>query len=218
MLRAKKRKTRKILFRMILFFLLLLFLILGIRSWIEPTVEERLSYQSRVLVTAAINQTVAEELERLGVTYHQMIHLTRDGTGRITALQADTVLLNQIKSAITEQVGERLQELSSHRLSIPLGSLTGLKILSGRGPSVLFRLLPESVVMTNLYHEFTQAGVNQTLHRVYLQIDMEISAVIPGFSMRTQVSTNMELGQTVIVGEVPEFFGSIGIGGTADGA
>lgn len=151
---------------MILFFLLLLFLILGIRSWIEPTVEERLSYQSRVLVTAAINQTVAEELERLGVTYHQMIHLTRDGTGRITALQADTVLLNQIKSAITEQVGERLQELSSHRLSIPLGSLTGLKILSGRGPSVSFRLLPESVVMTNLYHEFTQAGVNQTLHRV----------------------------------------------------
>ena len=60
MLRAKKRKTRKILFRMILFFLLLLFLILGIRSWIEPTVEERLSYQSRVLVTAAINQTAAD--------------------------------------------------------------------------------------------------------------------------------------------------------------
>ena len=56
---------------MILFFLLLLFLILGIRSWIEPTVEERLSYQSRVLVTAAINQTVAEELERLGATIRE---------------------------------------------------------------------------------------------------------------------------------------------------
>ena len=96
MLRAKKRKTRKILFRMILFFLLLLFLILGIRSWIEPTVEERLSYQSRVLVTAAINQTVAEELERLGVTYHQMIHLTRDGTGRITLYRQ--ILYCSIKS------------------------------------------------------------------------------------------------------------------------
>lgn len=66
--------------------------------------------------------------------------------------------------------------------------------------------------MTNLYHEFSQAGVNQTLHRIYLQIDMEISAVLPGFSMQTKVSTNMELGQTVIVGEVPEFFGNIGIG------
>lgn len=53
----------------------------------------------------------------------------------MTALQAGTVLLNQIKSAVTEQVGERLQDLSSHDLSIPLGSLTGVKIFSGRGPS-----------------------------------------------------------------------------------
>lgn len=104
-------------------------------------------------------------------------------TGKVTALQADTVLLNQIKSAVTEQVGERLQDLSSHDLSIPLGSLTGVKIFSGRGPSISFRLMPEGVVMTNLYHEFFQAGVNQTLHRIYLQIDMEISAVLPGFSM-----------------------------------
>ena len=133
MLRAKKRKTRKILFRMILFFLLLLFLILGIRSWIEPTVEERLSYQSRVLVTAAINQTVAEELERLGVTYHQMIHLTRDGTGRITALQADTVLLNQIKSAITEQVGRTPAGIIFPQIIHSFGFLDGAENPFGTG-------------------------------------------------------------------------------------
>ena len=75
--------------------------------------------------------------------------------------------------------------------------------------------MPESVVNTNLYHEFSQAGINQTLHRVYLQIDMEISAIIPGFSMQTEVSTNMEMGQTVIVGEVPGYFGAVGIGGIA---
>ena len=134
MLRAKRRKMKKIFFRAGLFFLLLS-LILGIHSWISPTIEEKLSYQARVLVTAAVNQAVAEELERMGVTYHQMVRLTRDGTGKVTALQADTVLLNQIKSAVTEQVGERLQDLSSHDLSIPLGSLTGVKIFSGRGPS-----------------------------------------------------------------------------------
>ena len=180
-------------------------------SWFLQKNQEKINRPS-VLVTAAVNQAVAEELERMGVTYHQMVRLTRDGTGKVTALQADTVLLNQIKSAVTEQVGERLQDLSSHDLSIPLGSLTGVKIFSGRGPSISFRLMPEGVVMTNLYHEFSQAGVNQTLHRIYLQIDMEISAVLPGFSMQTKVSTNMELGQTVIVGEVPEFFGNIGIG------
>ena len=166
-------------------------------------------------MTEAVNKTVSEELKRMGITYHQMIQLTRDGTGKVTALQADTVLLNQIKSSITEQTMNRLKELSSNKLSIPLGSLTGWNILSGKGPPVAFRLMPESVVNINLYHEFSQAGINQTLHRVYLQIDMEISAIIPGFSMQTEVSTNMELGQTVIVGEVPGYFGAVGIGGIA---
>lgn len=197
-----------------IFFLLILpiFLFVWIRSWISPTIQDRLSYQARVLAVAAIHQTVTEELDRMGVTYHQMIRLTRDGTGRVTSLQTDAVLLNKIKSAVTEKAGEKLQGLSSHTLSIPLGSLTGLKFLSGRGPAITFRLHPEGVVITNLYHQFTQAGVNQTLHRVWLQIDAEISAVIPGFSMKTGVSTNIELGETVIVGEVPEFFGQIGLG------
>lgn len=215
MMRAKRRKLRKRVHLVILLLLVPFLIIWGIASWIGPTISERLSYQARILVTAVVNQTISEELDRMGVTYHQMIRLTRDGTGRITSLQADTVLINKIKSAVTQRTGERLQELSSQPLSIPLGSLTGLKILSGRGPMIHFRLAPEGVAMTNLYHEFTQAGVNQTLHRVYLQIDLEVSAIIPGFSMKTQVTTNMELGQTVIVGEVPEYFGSIGIGAVA---
>lgn len=40
MLRAKRRKMKKIFFRAGLFFLLLS-LILGIRSWISPTIEEK---------------------------------------------------------------------------------------------------------------------------------------------------------------------------------
>ncbi len=212
MMRTKRRKMKKRIFFVFSTLLVLVLIIWGIASWLSPTISERLSYQARILVTAAVNQTISEELDRLGVSYHQMIRLTRDGTGRITALQADTVLMNKLKSAVTQQIGERLEELSSQPLCVPLGSLTGMKILAGRGPMIRFRLVPEGVVTTNLYHEFSQAGVNQTLHRIYLQIDLEVSAVIPGFCMKTQVATNMDLCQTVIVGEVPEFFGSVGLG------
>ncbi len=212
MLHGKKRKHRKKLFRIFLFFAGFFALLWGISSWITPVLTDRLSYQARILVTAAINQTVAEQLEQMDVSYQQIIHLTRDGSGKITSLQVDSVLLNQIKSAVTQKVAERIQSLSATSLRIPLGSLTGFKILSGRGPDIQFRLLPEGVVQTDLYHQFSAAGVNQTLHLIYLQIETDVSAVIPGFSMKTSISTNMELGQTVILGEVPEFFGSIGLG------
>lgn len=79
---GKKKKNEKNIFPGQGLFFLLLSLILGIHSWISPTIEEKLSYQARVLVTAAVNQAVAEELERMGVTYHQMVRLTRMELGK----------------------------------------------------------------------------------------------------------------------------------------
>ena len=89
MMRAKKRKRLKMLFRVGMVLCLLFFLIWGIHSWISPTIEEKLSYQAKNLVTEAVNKTVSEELKRMGITYHQM----KDGIGERLAY---------------EQFGERL--------------------------------------------------------------------------------------------------------------
>ncbi|MBQ1238053.1 MAG: sporulation protein YunB, partial [Oscillospiraceae bacterium] len=59
-----------------------------------------------------------------------------------------------------------------------------------------------------ILQQFQSAGVNQTQHRIYLQLNVEIEAMIPGFSAKTSVQTQVELAQTVIVGEVPQFYAS----------
>ena len=190
---------------MILFFLLLLFLILGIRSWIEPTVEERLSYQSRVLVTASDQPDCSRGAGTSGC------YLPSDDSSDAEMAPADHRFTGRYCIAQSNQKrhyrasGRTPAGIIFPQIIHSFGFLGRAENPFGTGTVCFVPAVPESVVMTNLYHEFTQAGVNQTRHRVYLQIDMEISAVIPGFSMRTQVSTNMELGQTVIVGEVPEF-------------
>lgn len=212
MLRMRRRRAWRVISKIALVLAAIVLLIVLLDHWIRPTLTDRLSYQVKGIVTLLVNETVTEELEKLDVTYQKMIQVTRDGSGTITALQADTVLINRLKSDITVRITEKLQGLSGQDFGVSLGTLSGMKLLSGRGPLVRFRLLPEGVVQTALFHQFSGAGVNQTLHRIYMQITVDVSAVTPGFSMQSSISTDMELAQTIIVGEVPEFFGQIALG------
>ena len=45
--------------------------------------------------------------------------------------------------------------------------------------------------------------INQTKHRIVLRIDVYVSILLPGYSTVTQVTNEITVAETVIVGEVP---------------
>lgn len=55
-------------------------------------------------------------------------------------------------------------------------------------------------------NQFTQAGINQTTHRVMLYVDVSMSILLPGFRTGTQVSSSFSVAETVIVGDVPDTY------------
>ena len=61
-------------------------------------------------------------------------------------------------------------------------------------------------VETDLRSEFTAQGINQTLHRVYLQIKCEVKILTP-FNIITQsIDNQVLLLENVIVGHVPNTY------------
>lgn len=211
MKKSYRRRPRKLVITILVVSVILLFIIL-IHNMLRPVLQAKLAYQARVYTTMVVNQTVTEQLDAMDISYQKIVRVTHSGSGAITSLQADSVLINKIKSAITQKATENLVGLQHEELKIPLGLLTGVKLLAGKGPNITFHLYPQSVVETYLYHEFTDAGVNQTLHRVYMTLDVDILAIMPGFSVETTVQTNVDLGETVIVGEVPSVYGQMTLG------
>lgn len=206
MKRSKNRRRRTVLYLASVFFFTVC-VFTGIQRWIRPTVETRLIYQAKTYAVAALEETVRQELEQMDLSYGRLVRVSRE-EGRVVSLETDTVLLNQIKSRITQAAVRKMEKLSDYRLTVPLGSVSGIDLFSGKGPKVRFLLQPQTAVESQILQQFQSAGVNQTQHRIYLQLDVEIEALIPGFSAKTSVQTQVELAQTVIVGEVPQFYAS----------
>lgn len=86
---------------------------------------------------------------------------------------------------------------------LPFGSFTGIKLLAGRGPGVKIRISPIGNVETELKSEFSAQGINQTLHRVYLQVKCEISVLTPFKDITRDITNQVLLAENVIVGTVP---------------
>ncbi|MBQ9647898.1 MAG: sporulation protein YunB [Oscillospiraceae bacterium] len=167
------------------------------------------------IVTAAVNETVYEG----DVDYDQLISLEKDNEGRIVAVKSDMAEFNRLQSAILVNVLERMSDVDTRELSIPVGTLTGSPLLAGRGPEIRVRMQSVGSPSAHFENAFTDAGINQTRHRIMLVVDVSVGILLPGFSTATRVSNSFNVAETVIVGSVPEsytYFHSEDIQSTAE--
>ena len=81
---------------------------------------------------------------------------------------------------------------------MPFGSFTGFKLLAGRGPGVKIKISTIGEVETDLRSEFTSQGINQTLHRVYLQVICEVSVLTPFKDISEKITNQVLIAENVI--------------------
>lgn len=207
MFRAVKTRFRRKSHGLLPFLpILLLAAVLAVDFRIRPVIKEMASNQARVYATRAINDAINGELKSVNIAYDSLIRITSDNSGRITSVQTDMFRLNLLKSAMTNSAAQQLSLLQSQTIRIPIGTLSGLNILSGRGPRVEFKIVPAGFVSADIIHRFDSAGINQTRHQIILRINATISAILPGYTTASRVSSDMILAETVIVGASPESF------------
>lgn len=171
-----------------------------------PVLEAKASSQATNLMTQAIDTAVDNCLQENGMSYGDFVTITTDGLGKVTALTSNTAANSRFKRQVVEAVTRQLTTLDSDALSVPLGTLTGQPLLSGKGPSVRVRVDSVGEVTGGYVNSFTAAGVNQTLHRVSLDITATIYLFLPGKILPVSVSSSVCVAETVIVGETPDTY------------
>ena len=129
-----------------------------------------------------------------------------DAEGHVTALRSNMSEFNRLQVQIADDILERLSEVSSSELSIPVGTLTGSSLLAGRGPSIHVRMQAVGSAKASLRNAFTSAGINQTRHQVLLDVSVTMSILLPGFITDAQVTSEIAVAETVIVGGVPNTY------------
>ncbi len=124
--------------------------------------------------------------------------------GNIKMISANIFTINEITSDIAINIQKSLDNYDDTWVKLSLGSFTGSKLLSSVGPNIKIGLSSIGKVNTDVRSEFVSQGINQTIHRVYLQIDCTVSILTPYQSIDTDVSNQVLLVENVIMGDIPE--------------
>ena len=173
---------------------------------LRPVLEAAASSQATNLMTQAIAAAVDNCLQENGMGYSDFVTLEKDAAGKVTSITSNTTANSRFKRQVVEAVARQLSALDSSALGVPLGTLTGQPLLSGAGPSVRVRVDSVGDVAADYANSFTAAGVNQTLHRVCLEITATVYLFLPGEVLPVSVSNSVCVAETVIVGETPDTY------------
>ena len=162
-------------------------------------------YRVKSIVSRVVSNAVSENFPE-DINYEDIVSITRDENGTITSIQTDIGKLNRIFANVSRSVQSQLSDLSDERISIPLGAVFGQTIFAARGPKINIRVIPIGSVETDFKSEFSSAGINQTRHRIYILFNVEMGVAIPFVEKKTVITTSLPVAETVIVGEVPNYY------------
>ena len=196
-----------------LFFAVIIVVSLLVVSYVErffaPIIRTMAVSRSEVLLSQEIANEINETMSENGITYGDIISFVLDKDGRINAMTTNIVTANKLKSFLALSILTRITNVDETELSIPVGNLTGISILSGRGPEMKVKVIPIGSVQTELSSQFVSAGINQTQHRIIMEVTSNVDIILPSETVSTTVSVNVVIAETVIVGSVPDSYTEI---------
>ena len=139
-------------------------------------------------------------------SYDELFTIEKDNNGNIIMMRSNVILINKIISDVAIRTQNRINEQGRDNLEIAFGSFTGIKLLSGKGPGIKMRISSKGSVETDLKSEFDSKGINQTIHRVYLEVNCKIDILTPFQDIEKNITNKVLLLENVIVGNIPETY------------
>ena len=160
--------------------------------------------QIRNATSDLINDAIDKQIEIGNVQYDRIVFFEKDMDGRITALKTNISEVNRLKTDILNLINDEILALDSSNLGIPIGSLILPEILAGKGPEIPVYILSIRNSDASFVSNFSDAGINQTLQQLTMNVSVDVAVLVLGAASRFTVNSQVVVAETVIVGQVPE--------------
>ncbi|WP_366922619.1 sporulation protein YunB [Metallumcola ferriviriculae] len=178
---------------------------------LAPTITAFAEAEANWRATEAINEAILSAVVE-DMDYAKLVHIEKDEKGNILYMQQNLLQLNKINTKATLKIQEELKKLRNQKIQIPIGQITGSNLLANYGPSINLWLLPVGTVEVKVQDKFEDAGINQTRHKIYLNVSSDIRVIIPLLNSEITVNAQVPVADTVIVGDVPETYLKLDLG------
>ena len=200
---TEDRNKRKII-KILLILGIAITIVRAVLLSINPIIEEKCKTVAKSIATKISNEQATLVMAKY--TYEDLINVIKDENGNIKMIGTNIISVNEIISDIPIKIQEELEKSENNNFNIKLGSFFGSKIFSGMGPNINIKIQLDGTVETDLKSEFTSQGINQTLHRIYLDVVCKVSILTPVNVISEEIKNQVLLVEGIIAGEIPESY------------
>lgn len=205
--RNKRRAKEKLFSKIIIvsIFFLLCFIVIY-NTQIIPVLLPFAEAKTSTVITSEVQKIIGSSIKN---TYNDLVLLKYDANGNVVSLETNIAKITSMNSDIVQRVTNELLSKDRMSINIPLGTLSGGALLTGRGPNISIPLAFSPKITCNTENEFYESGINQTLHRIVAKVRVDAYILLPASPKTVSVETEYCVAETVIVGKVPDAYTKI---------
>lgn len=193
--------------RVVLFVAFLSCVLLGVfRIRYHDAIRSLSETQVKNATSDLINDAIDRQIDLGNIQYDRIVYFEKDLDGRITALKTNMTEVNRLKTAILNLINDEILALDTSHIHIPIGSLLLPEFFSGKGFGIPIQILSIRNSDASFHSYFTEAGINQTLQQLTMDVSVDVSVLVLGKTESFTVTSQVVVAETIIVGQVPNTF------------
>ena len=152
------------------------------------------------------NDAIAKQMADGIIQYDRIVYFEKDLNGKITALKTNISEVNRLKTDILNIINDEILALDTTDIGIPIGSLLLPEFFAGQGPCIPIHILSIRNSDAAFYSNFIEAGINQTLQQLTMEVSVDVAILVLGQTENFTVTSQVVVAETIIVGQVPDTF------------
>ncbi len=202
-----KIKRKKSLKNKLIFFFLTIALILFF-VYLNLIITEKVAEECEQIVkeysVIAVNDAVLTTL--LNNEYEELMNIEKNNDGSISYISVNSSKSNLINRNVSSVAKRNLDSSLKNGVPMHIGAFTGIPIFNGFGKKIDLQVVSVENVVCDFVSEFSEKGINQTLHRLYLIVEVSVDIMIPNNRRSTVTTSEILLGESLIVGKIPDVY------------
>ena len=202
--KAKNKKKKKVIIcTFAVLFLVFFLVVVFFNNVFNPIIYVYGETEITKLMVVSSNQAINE---LSSINYNDIITISYSNNNEISLISANSQKINQIANNLALITQQKIDKVSTFGLQVPVGTITGIPFLIGKGSTLHFAINPIGNVKCDFYTSFEQSGINQTNHKIFVAIQTEVSLILPFNIKNIKNSTDYLLSECVIIGKVPNTY------------
>jgi len=205
-IKFKRYKTRFYKKKILITLFFLAFIIFLIAFYIAKVVNPILySYSYSQINKIAVNcgsEAIASVIS--SNNYDDFVKVEYISDGYVSSIKADIDKINKVGSLLVQDNQKRLNRYFEENIKVPVGTISGISLLAGKGRNINISTNLIGDVKCDFYTEFKMAGINQTIHKIYVKLISHVSLILP---FKSNIITNEQdylISECLIIGKIPD--------------